>query len=718
MVCLRVGFFSLVGFALAAMAEPGFIPLPQLPSEFHQSETYLPDATTIATETIEFAPPQFETSSMGTVRVHLPNAQTLRVETLPEIPYYERTFNVGEEAEVDVVLKGYVALGTDGPVPLNSLAETEFWADGQPFELAKPAKGRFFPGKILQVVQKGDLAVVRIFPLQWDQKNHQLLRVSKLEFDLFKRSVERLARPAANTSQSIILVRAAQKAMADDLQSFHLKHYGMVSDIVTVEEVEKNASEISEAALPEGYKDRALSSDSVIEWDPATQTGYNYTLARKLASFFQARLSGSSKLKYITLLGDGVAIPPSYYFSGRAGLGARFSVTDQCYSSINQCLKPKAALGRLPFTKPDELKNYFSKVQRWLNYVPTSPSELALYGGKPFSGPFYVGELGALRTLSGVPNWSGVKKFFRTKQNYNRDSVLQALNGELSSSVLFSLDHGRGNIWRVEKRSITSDEILEAKSAGPKVNPLIFSIACINAAFDETTAKDEIFTSPDKGDVSVGVALLRSRAGAVGYFGSARQAVGGTHYEVDSRGNMNSLGSNHSLKIMESAVQEYHARGEGKIGDFLLKALLDYSTDPASPLSDERFRWTYLNAAFLGDPVMKMPARPGKESVSVLASALNEIEKVFSGYFPSFDFADLLSATLKFESKVPVEATLFAQESLGSMVVETVLESNTFPAGTSEMEFSPSEDPMNYFMRIENKTGVPVERQVWFRTRY
>lgn len=716
MVCLRVGFFSLVGFALAGMAESGYKSVSALPQELWQNEQRLPNTSLVVSDAVDFGEPHFEVVGPGEARVSLPGARTLRVETLPEIPYYERAYEVGADTQVQATWSNAVAFRTDGPVPLRALPETFFWAADKNFELAKPGRTRFFPGTFLQVVKQGTQALVRFFPLQWDTQNHEMIRLTHLNVDLFRRPVDGLARSASRGSESVILVREAQKDMARALQEFHLRNYAMASEIVTVESVEKSEKEIDESSLPEGYKDRSLADDSVVAWDPKSGTGYPYSLARKLIAYFQNRLTTSTKLKYITLLGDGAAIPPSYYFSVRAGFGARFGVTDQCYSAVNQCLDPKASVGRLPFTKPAELKSYFAKVERWMKYAPTSSSELALFGGKAFAGPFYIGELGSLRAMPDRPTWRGLQKFFRTKQNYTRSTVLSSLGGAGDSSILFSLDHGTGNSWRVEKNGISSEEILELKTQGRTVNPLIFSIACINAAFDETTTKDEIFSDPDLGEVSVGVALLKSVAGSVAYFGSARNAMGAPLYDVDSRGNLTLLDSNHGLKLMETAIQAYHGKGEGRLGDFTLAAFSEFASNPASKLSVERFRWSFLNATLLGDPVMSMPKRQRSDLASAIASAVSELEEAFSGYFPTFLPPLEVESKVEFESFAPVEATLYQQEVLGSLVTESVLKTNKFAAGKSELAFEPGADPSNYFMRIENKTGVPVERQVWFRT--
>jgi hypothetical protein len=309
-----------------------------------------------------------------------------------------------------------------------------------------------------------------------------------------------------------------------------------------------------------------------------------------------------------------------------------------------------------------------------------------------------------------------VQKFFRTRENYDRDGVLSMLTGSAESPLVFSLDHGNGNRWRVERRAISSKEILQASSRGRGVNPVIFSIACINAAFDESTVKEEIFSSSEGGDVSVGVALLQSVSGAVAYFGAARNAVGSPIYEIDDRGNLELSGSTYTLKLLESAAHAYHDKEEGRLGDFTLEAFRKYAADPGASISKDRSKWSFFNTNLLGDPVMRFPKRAHKDVSYPLAQALTEIEAGFAGILPTFDLSSALPSSLEFESTAPVEVTLYEQRMLGVLASETQVKSELFSEGKNSWKWEPSEDPINYFLRIENQAGLPVERQVWFRT--
>jgi hypothetical protein len=717
---LRVAFVLVVAVTLPLFAE-SFQIKKEVPTELWEPVRPSNNASLVVAENVDFAEPRFEGVGQGEVRVSVPGARALRVETMPELAVVGRDYALPAGARAEVFWDSAVLQETDGPVPLRAQPETFYWSNDPSFRLAEPSTGRFYPGKLVDFVQSGSQVRVRFYPLQWDRQNRTVVRMGRLAVKVFAVPLEAEQptwRPSAQFApQSVILVREAMVEAARLLQTFHSERYKIASEIVTVESLEKRETELPESDLPDGYKDRSLADAVVVPYDAASGKGYNYRLARKLAQYFQRSLGAGSALKYITLVGDSTAIPPSYYFSVRTGFDARFGVTDQCYAAVAQCLEPRAAVGRLPLQSLGEMKTYLAKTDRWLKYSEAAPSELALFGGKAFNGPFYIGELGVLRALSEKADWRGVRKSFRTKQNYTRGGVLETVRGNGDSSFVYSLDHGGGNQWYVEQQSVGSRDVMAATNAGSTVNPLIFSIACTNGAYDEKLLQEDLYEDPSHGAHSVGVSLIRSVAGAVGYFGSSRPALGAPIFEIDARGNLDLQDSNHGLKLLDTALEEYRVKGSGRLGDYVRSTLARYATDPASLVTKDRFRWTYLNAVLLGDPAMTLATRSVREAVSPMARSVDEIQAAFRGTnnVPAMLLPESGDAALRIQSKTDVEATLFVQGQ-GLRFNETLLKTKTVGAGDADIAFNDSQGRQTYFMRLENKTGVPVERQVWFRT--
>ncbi len=720
MVQSRAGVVLILGLALSAHADSGFFPLREIPAEFQESRSARL-AAPILSEKFEFGFPEL-TGEAGQVRVSLPGARVLEVETLPPLPYIERTYDLPAGAVGAVSWEIASAFQSDGPVPLKVLPETAYWTADPSFQLAPPGAGNWVPGKPVTVDQVGGKARVRIFPVQWNRATQVMVRIASLNVRIDaqlspdERHRSETASPAPSVPESLIVAPRVLKDGALLLQSLHGRVHGLTSEIVWVEDLDGSEPEIEETELPDGYKDRAQADAVVVAYDPATGKGYDYSRARKIAHYLQARLVPASALRYITLLGDGELIPPSYYFSVRMGFGARFGVTDQCYGSVQQCTEPRATVGRLPFNSLEQIKNHIAKVEAWVRSSAGAASELALYGGKGLSGPFYIGELGVLRSLSTAADWRGAQKHFRTRGNYSVPVVEEMLRGDRPSPIVYSVDHGTGNRWHVEKKWVASKDIAALSAKGSGTTPLIFAIACFNAAFDETTTKDEIFGDSRFGDLSVGVELLRSPAGAVSYFGSARASVGAPIFEVDGNGNLDLKSSNHGLKILDTALEGYRQQGQGRLGDFALASFAAYASGPEARLAKDRVRWTYFNTVLLGDPTLPLPVRAQRERIGGLASAIDEIEAVFTGYFPRFILPSNGQVQVRFDVPAEVQATLFRQSTQSGLISESVIDSGVFRAGVSDLTFHDSLGRSTYFLRLENTRGVPIERQVWFRT--
>lgn len=720
MVRLRAGGVLILGLALSAHADSGFIPLSSVPAEFQQARSLF-NTSPVASETFQFGPPSF-TAEGGQARVALAGAQILEVETLPQLPYVERVFDLPAGAVGEVSWEIASALKSDGPVPLKVLPETEYWTSDPSFQLAPPGVGNWIPGKPVTIDQVGGKARVRVYPLQWNRATQELIQFphikvridARVPMDLRRRSSALGSGTGGPTS--LIVAPKALQAGALLLQESHRRIHGLVSDIVWVEDLDQSEPELAETDLPEGYKDRTQGDAVVTAFDPATGKGYHYSRARKIAHYLQERLAPGSALRYITLLGDGNLIPPSYYFSVRMGFGPRFGVTDQCYASVQQCTEPRATVGRLPFHSDAQVKNHLAKVETWVRDSAGASSEVSLYGGKGLSGPFYIGELSALRALSSHSDWRGAQKNFRTLGNYSVRSVEEMIRADRPSPIVYSVDHGTGNRWHVERDWLAASDIAAITKKGGGITPLIFSIACSNGAFDETLSKEEIFTDSRFGDRSVGVELLLSPAGAVSYFGSARASVGAPIFEVDGNGNLDLKGSNHGLKILDTALEHYRQSGQGRLGDVALHAYAQYAGGPEAGLAKDRVRWTFFNTVLLGDPTLPLPVRTQKDAAGTLASAVDEIEAAFSGYFPRLILPTNGFVQVRFKAHSDVRATLLRQSSQSGLVSESVVESGTYRTGLSDIAFNDHQGRNTYFLRLENTRGVPVERQVWFRT--
>ncbi len=715
MVRLRVAFVSVVLITLPVMAQFGFSPLLEPPADLFAVRRASPGLSFQSKRTIEFPQLIIENNGLGSIRVAFPGSLPLRVETMPEVPYLEQTLPFIQGAEVEALLDNpQLELSPTG-IPLAMQAETSFWTKDSSFRPKGIGDSRYFPGKWVETYRTGNQWRIRFFPVQWDRQSHALVYLKQAHLQIYSNGGGEQTPSGTSSVAGVILVRRGELESAKLLQRFQKKNYGVVSDIAIVEDIAQDSKELGESEYPEGYTDRK-SADAIVQaYDSATGKGFDYSLARKIAQFLRDIAVKNSSLKYVTLLGDELAVPPSYYFSIQVGTDKKFGVTDQCYVAKKLCAEPFLAVGRLPFQTIDEMQSYLAKVQAWIASAAGASSEISLFGGKAFNGPFYIGELGALRALPHDADWTGVRKFFRTKQNYMRSEVLETFSGNRDSLFVYSLDHALGNSWFVEKEIIGSKDIQALKAAGPQVAPMLFSNACAGAAYDSALLKGDPFDDMSFGSESIGVALLRSPAGVVGYFGAARAALGAPVFEIDASGNLSLKDSNHGLKLLDSALEEYRRSSGAHLGDYVFSSLSRYATDPASSLVKDRYRWTYLNAVLLADPAMILPVRKNKEVVFDIAKAVDVIEVGFKGFFPALLLSETGGAQLRVNTATKVEATLLVQ-SPGLRLSETEVSQQELGPGDSDIAFVDELGRQNYFLRLENSNGVPVERQVWFRT--
>jgi hypothetical protein len=435
-------------------------------------------------------------------------------------------------------------------------------------------------------------------------------------------------------------------------------------------------------------------------------------------------LGARSRIRYVTLLGNAQQVPPSYFAVVRMAKQGGWLATDQCYGGNEQCLNPHFAVGRLPFSTDTAVAGYLEKMKCFETDAPVASGELSLFGGKPFAGHTYDGELSSLLLLSnpGV-SWRGVKKHFRSAGNYDFDSVVDAFSGKEKNSLSAMFDHGDGSQIAVEGWLIPSNKFdAAAAPTGGAVTPVTASIACANGAFDIDliAQRDKVFKYADPTLRSVGVGLVQSAAGSVAYLGSNRLAIGGANYSIDDSGNLEITSSDYGVELIAGFFKSYHDDKKGRLGDFYLASLRKYVAEHGTALPEDRDRWSYFNIMLLGDPTMPLPERNRGEvshSLPLVDSPLTPATE--PDEFPSLSLAQLDKFVLKIKTAVEATATLFRLPALGleDSGQEQKVAQKKLSAGTTDWELEHGSSPSHdvYWMRIENQKGVPVERHVLFR---
>ncbi len=706
---------SLLGWASGAFALS--FRAASLPNEFdlptRGSTLQTPPAVT---ETLSFIAPDFRMGAGGAGHISFGEAEFFAAEGMPQLPVVVRKYALPPGME-PIVSLSKVSVERSEPVPQISLGEAPYTWGPQPMQFVAPARGRYYPGKFFESKVVGSELWVSFYPVQYDRESKELVTIRGCDFALdfvTKRHVFYV--PSEKGPESLIVTTKALAEGAEKLKLFHRDSLGVDAEVLLVESLAKEAP-VAETELPDGYKDKE-NTEGILPYDAATGAGYHYDLSRRLIGYLWKQFAAGKKLRYVTILGDATIVPPSYYFSIRGAFGPNWGVTDACYGADGKCLAPKVAVGRLPYTTNSEVDNHLTKIRTWLQSGEEPGPELALYGGKAFRGYAYIGELGALRVLSDKTlNWNGVEKYFRTNGSFTKAQTMRLVSGPQRAKVVYYLDHGRGNEWYVEREFVSSAEVKAAKPARDRINPFLVTIACTNGAFDRALVDGSAFGPSSSGDESVGMALLKSQAGAVGFLGSARPALGNPLYQLDPSGNLVLTGSTYGLQLMDTFLRSYHTETEGRAGDLVLKALQKYVAGAGNNLSDESHLWTVLNQELLGDPVVPMLPRrkfsrggPGARLGTVFPRPAPPTG------FPYFNLAEDVSPVfpLNLDAGEGVKATLFKVDRARDQ--EKVIATKTFGPGIATWKYEPDAETASgvYLLKLENTKGVPVERQAWF----
>lgn len=702
----------------ASLGGPVLEPLAEIPRELLADRLFRP---TIFNRSEKFQLPPLELLRVGSSqgRVLIPGLNTVQVADRPELPLWVRSFHLPKGTSARVFLENLEVERTQTEVPLDRIAQPYEWTEGSTGIIGESASGQYFPGKFLDYRESNGVGYVTVFPVQWDRRSGHLIVLRSAQllvnyYDLNTLSVEGSI-PDFQQVEALILTPLQFMEEARQLADFYKYVLGVRNEVVSIETIARLQSPLPESDLPPGYKEGRMDS-VVIPYDPETGEGYNYRLARQIMQFLKGRKHRLSRAKYVTLLGDAHHIPPSYYFNAKIGSRDKIGVTDQCYGSRRQCTEPWLAVGRLPFSTREEFIRYLGKLSHWVRTSKRVSSELSLFGGKAFPlAPVYVGELSALRPLQVLgSNWLGVKKFFRTKGNFNRHALLDALRGSTQSLFVYYADHGEGNYLRVGKDRITSNEILALSAQPETLLPIFVSVSCNNALFDNMLLRESVFKNEAFGSEPVGAAMLKADAGAVAYLGSTRRSIGGPVYTIDGQGNLDLNGSTYFLHFLEMVLDNYRREKEGRLGDFVLEAMREYvfrsGYDPQQP----KHRWTYLGFQLLGDPLLPLPERQEGESFP-MARALSPF-MLARHEFPTLLNQLLDTFVIEYESTASVRTAVykitpatflnpFGEERLFSQLTQ----------GLSQLEIDPAVSGYGpYLVRVENQQGVPVERRVWF----
>ena len=452
------------------------------------------------------------------------------------------------------------------------------------------SRDEFYPNKTVSYVSGKDkentVVYVQIYPIQYNpvQKKAVLIRNAVVQI-FYKSEYESHSSTYQTDAQNVIITPQAFESAANDLANLHETLEGIDTEVITVEWIEANYTEAADPPWP-GYKTGG--GGQVIN--------YNYSRAKKIIAFFQ---DNHVNLESITLLGDALLVPASYYVSvGGPSSWDDFMPTDIFYASPDYDLVLNYEIGRLPAETLAEAEHFVQKLANWKNNMNASWfNNVQLLGALPFNQDIFTGEIITLYPLNN-DHFSGMNigKKFETSGLFTSSAILP-LFSDGNTGIIFHAGHGHGSTMPfTDPDEITYSELMSLPAADKY--PILISLACANGGYDNEIVDQSPFTGSCFAE-----GLLRSNAGGIAYYGSTRHSYGAPIFIYNGLGEMEIIGMPYITGMISNYSKAY-SNGNNTIGS-IFKEGFNYYIQSMNT-NDGMDYFTLFESILLSDPVFSM----------------------------------------------------------------------------------------------------------------
>ena len=586
------------------------------------------------------------------------------------------------------------------PKPM-SLFDTE----SSELDLIKDAsvynKNELFPGKIVSYISGEDtyntVAYIQFYPVQYNPANKKTNLITTATFEIFYNLEEHTHIQNFSTrtdAENIIITSTAFLSHAQNLEILHETLENVSTEIITTQWINSNYSPV-EGPVQAGY---ANISGSPVSDD------YDYELAKKIIAYLRHE-SAHPNLKSITLFGDALIVPPSYYFYIPYHTSSNnWIVSDIFYASPDYDLIMNYEIGRLPATNTDEAEWIVDKYEMWKNNLNKDwYDNVQLFGGATFGSRYLMGEIGMVDAVNKDSFYGmNVEKNFHTNGKENRSHLLPHFTDN-NTGILFCSGHGSGTSFIMTSSSISSNDLTNMI---PTTNPpVLLMIACHNGRFDNELIGSGSYDS-------FGETCLFADAGSIVFWGSVRPAFVGYDYMFNEDGEMIIAGSTYLSGIMINCVKAY-SEGYLSFGEISKKAVEDY----VCYLDEENQvdLLTVYEYVFLGDPAFSLLPQTSSNSYEKISMDISPTPPhqgygfAEPTYFFSPDFTPTITISGQTNSPT-VDMSLYKIINGGSVSELVNITSYNPPF---EVLFNPDADCM-YLTRFDTQDAK--ETRLYFRT--
>lgn len=442
----------------------------------------------------------------------------------------------------------------------------------------------------------GNFATIRVNPVILDYDTQTMSIATELEIQIELQplnTVKNFGGDDQAMGKAIILTPNLLKTQADKLAKSQ-KDAGYQVEVVVIEDLKGKFEPQKEEPEDKGPKNFSKS-------DKEYMKNYDYDFVKRIRSYL---LTQVGKIGYITILGDGTLVPPSFYYINSYTYMKvdRFVPSDLYYSSPDLDYVPDFAVGRLPVRNAQEAEAVVNKI---IDYRKALSADwfhsINLCGGDPFSGGF-DGELACQSLIDdGLVDNFKVNKYYMTDKKFETEPMKKAFSDEVGFVYVDS--HGSGDAIITEPGKITSDDVMALPKRAKL--PILVSVACLNGMYDADVVNYKLDNYPNSKGLSFGQACMVSPGGPIAYYGGTRLNYAGVSWTVES-GVVKTLPFSEIDRCAKEVINAYH-NWSGTLGEIMVNAFTKYTGTESGWFSSGKTIYCFV---FFGDPTIKLPSTP------------------------------------------------------------------------------------------------------------
>jgi len=474
-----------------------------------------------------------------------------------------------------------------------------------------------FPGRLVSIDQGVDnqrrYVFARLFPVQYIPAKKKAMLLTQANLKLYYRlrsladasgqatTSQRMQRDRAGglatEAQCVVLCPAKLQQEAERLSRFHATQEGITSAVVTTEAIGQAYLPAEDPPL-EGYQNAQLDG-----WGRIRH--YDYALARKIVAYLRDQPAHPC-LVYVTILGDGLLVPPSFYYYHRPWdavespfppdhrIHDKWVPSDLFYASPDYDWVPNFRIGRLAVNDANEAAHVVDKVIRW-----HENADWSWFRNIQVNGGMWL--LTDKAESEGLFEGMNLKRCLNADDRADRVFLEPALTTRDTGLVLFA---GHGSISRLAfiASSLWSDDLLHY---APHIKvPIVISVSCYGGTFDLDLMKCS-WIECSRGAHSFGEAVLNSPAAGIACFGCSRGGLGSSGPSVPG---WKPAAVDHTTTLLYGILQS-RRRGADTLGQLYADTLLAFVSN-ADMAGNPCNVFTAFDFVLLGDPALRIPVRP------------------------------------------------------------------------------------------------------------